>query len=426
MASLLHVFKFTQPFPYWCDNGVFWMKTVILIYFTGNFDLALPRSGVSTRKAPHPLQRDSTSKSNLKQKNTGNKRFSGKTRKEAGEKQGENREEGSSTKSKVTRKKVHEKHRLPINDEEEEESESETEDHDVPTNNYEDEAELDDWELEDGEKIHVEFNERGQSVGDNSSEYSSSLGLISRKVPPITVSTWHKVPKTLKEKMWTIVKKRFVVPEHANKMTIKSIGKLWRGYKVCLRRRYCDIHDNDDDRIAGCPTNIKLADWKIFVANTSNPEYVEKRKKAKESSKHHKIPHTCSRKGYARLEDELKRNSDDPTSVTRADVWVAGHKKKTGEPVNEFAQEIINKINEAHTTAPYSRDDTLSQVLGQDPDGHVRGVGFGIAPSKLLVHELKEEIKTLREKVVSMEATQKEISTLKEMLVQVMEFQVYY
>ncbi|KAF9598657.1 hypothetical protein IFM89_029907 [Coptis chinensis] len=46
------------------------------------------------------------------------------------------------------------------------------------------------------------------------------------------------------------------------------------------------------------------------------------------------LPHTCSRQGYARLEDKMRKESSNPSFVTRVDVWFKGHTKKSGEPSN--------------------------------------------------------------------------------------------
>ncbi|KAF9598412.1 hypothetical protein IFM89_027845 [Coptis chinensis] len=47
------------------------------------------------------------------------------------------------------------------------------------------------------------------------------------------------------------------------------------------------------------------------------------------------LPHTCSRKGYARLEAEMKEESSNPSSISRADVWEKAHTKKNGELAND-------------------------------------------------------------------------------------------
>lgn len=74
--------------------------------------------------------------------------------------------------------------------------------------------------------------------------------------------------------VWIVLwQKKFIVPERAKKMTLKMIGKDWRGYKVRLRKQYYDSYSNDGERIAACPTGILLNDWKAFVTYTSTNNY---------------------------------------------------------------------------------------------------------------------------------------------------------
>lgn len=204
-------------------------------------------------------------------------------------------------------------------------------------------------------KLVLDFNEKGLPIGRNSNLYSSYLGKVARDRAPISYPTWHKVTPEIKDKMWTVIKvnffiymasyillkkysniclciflqQHFVAPERARKQTFKSIGKLWRGFKTKLRSGIYDAYDTDQARIAHCPTDVKLPDWKAFVANCSREGYkvfiihymgykihfayqdsyiifLQKlRENGKKAVQHHKMPHTCSRKGYARLEDEL-------------------------------------------------------------------------------------------------------------------------
>ncbi|XP_021818902.1 uncharacterized protein LOC110760861 [Prunus avium] len=45
--------------------------------------------------------------------------------------------------------------------------------------------------------------------------------------------------------------------------------------------------------------------------------------------------HTMSRKGYACLEDEMRKASTSPDSITRGDVWIREHTRKSGGFLNE-------------------------------------------------------------------------------------------
>ncbi|KAL7204423.1 hypothetical protein ACSBR2_017487 [Camellia fascicularis] len=68
-----------------------------------------------------------------------------------------------------------------------------------------------------------------------------------------------------------------------------------------------------------------------------------------------KVLHTMSRKGYARLEEDMKNQSQDPDSISRVDVWIKGHTRQKGKPINEVLQEAVNKVQELHKPSTEKR-----------------------------------------------------------------------
>lgn len=53
--------------------------------------------------------------------------------------------------------------------------------------------------------LKVEFNNRGQPIGENAVKMQSSLGQIVREKVPITYNTWKHVPIDIKERVWEAV-----------------------------------------------------------------------------------------------------------------------------------------------------------------------------------------------------------------------------
>ncbi|XP_028110890.1 uncharacterized protein LOC114309374 [Camellia sinensis] len=100
------------------------------------------------------------------------------------------------------------------------------------------------------------------------------------------------------------------------------------------------------------------------------------------------VLHTMSRKGYARLEEEMKNQSPHPDSISRIDVWIKGHTRKKEKPVNEVLQAAVKKVEELHKPStkegPMStKDDAIVHAFGPERRGSVRGLGFGALPSKV-------------------------------------------
>ncbi|KAF9599373.1 hypothetical protein IFM89_036859 [Coptis chinensis] len=268
------------------------------------------------------------------------------------------------------------------------------------------------------DRLEVTFNERGQPINEESVKMVSLLGSLAREKVDITINDWRRVPKEKKDELWEAVKKEFIIEEKSRKYVMKELGYLWRTSKSRLNA-LIDSFDNEADRISAKPDKINPEQWKIFLRQRESEEYQEKRKKFKEMRAKQTITYTSSRKGYARLEAEMKNQSANPSSVSRTDVWEKAHTRKDGQPANAEVAEKMKKIQDLKASTPNSsslKDDALSQVLGPERRSRVRGVGFGVTPSKLglapksneKVDQLEQEVKELKEKVSSMERLQQE------------------
>ncbi|KAK9116766.1 hypothetical protein Sjap_015713 [Stephania japonica] len=123
---------------------------------------------------------------------------------------------------------------------------------------------------------------------------------------------------------------------------------------------------------------VDLADWLAFRKKVESSTCIEKSNKYKELRSKNKLAHTMSGKGYARFEEEMRVRSGG-ADVTRADLWIEGHKNKKGRP----------------------HSDEIARVVGR-----VRGLGFGVTPtsvrattqSSILVRKLQGDFQRLEEK----------------------------
>ncbi|XP_022156740.1 uncharacterized protein LOC111023579 isoform X3 [Momordica charantia] len=165
------------------------------------------------------------------------------------------------------------------------------------------------------------------------------------------------------------------------------MGRLWSFGKSHLVKAIRNA-STKDAVMKLMPDNIEsVDDWMDFVDEKTSAYFMLKSEKYK-AMKKKQLPHTCSKKGYARLAEEMKKSFSDPTSITRIKLWTTAHKKKDGQLVNaEVAEtiELIEQIEAETITSPNSiADDALSKVLGPDR-GYVRTFGFGVTRSKLSI-----------------------------------------
>ncbi|KAK9094281.1 hypothetical protein Scep_025750 [Stephania cephalantha] len=97
--------------------------------------------------------------------------------------------------------------------------------------------------------------------------------------------------------------------------------------------------------------------------------------------------------------------------ISRANLWIGGHKNKMEQPNNAQIAEVVDKINESRvrssaTTSQSINNDPIVQVFGPEHQGHVRGLGFGVTPSNvdaitqsiILVRKLQVDFQRLEEK----------------------------
>lgn len=248
--------------------------------------------------------------------------------------------------------------------------------------------------LTPSERIDVEFNDRGQPIGFKSVFLSSYLGTLGRDVVPFSFNDWRKVSQTYKDDLWACVKERFNLDDMYRKLFMMTIGNRWKEHKSRLVTAIKDasISSNKEAKYAMLkPDNMRDDEWNIFLKDKLSEEFEVKSNKFKKIRSQNKIPYCKSRKGYARLEDEMKKKSPLPSAIRREDVWCEAHIKKNGEVPNAYVADCMAQIQQFKSTQSSSqtlsiKDDALSQILGPERNGRVRAMGFGITPSQMSVH----------------------------------------
>ncbi|KAL6183404.1 hypothetical protein ACLB2K_044815 [Fragaria x ananassa] len=100
----------------------------------------------------------------------------------------------------------------------------------------------------------------------------------------------------------------------------------------------------------------------------------------------HLHPQTLSRKGYARYEYDWNTNNPGKR-LCRTELFIHGHQQKKIKNVQMAAimVELQKKLDEQPPNeGPIPiKFDVLSQVIGKEKSGHVRGMGAGVTPSRV-------------------------------------------
>ncbi|KAL5856716.1 hypothetical protein ACOSQ3_004174 [Xanthoceras sorbifolium] len=284
-------------------------------------------------------------------------------------------------------------------------------------------------------EVGVTFNELGQPLGDSSIALSTCIGTITTQMIPITYSSWPEVPDVVKDSVWETMKARFGLDDVGKSNVFNSMNTCWRQYKSRLTKRIRELSSGPEaGRMIRLlkPTNITDEDWSQFVSNCLSSEFDIISSKYSDLAKKNKAPHTTSRKGLARLREDLRAKKSvesgdlEDTEVDRVETWIAGHKHKDGTPVTEDAGEIIKQLEEiSGNQATSISDDAVSQVLGKEHRGRVRGLGGGVTPTRVnasvvgkqTTTQLREEMKKQNKRHEDeMKRQQDEMNALKQQL----------
>ncbi|XP_048628411.1 uncharacterized protein LOC125598168 [Brassica napus] len=259
------------------------------------------------------------------------------------------------------------------------------------------------------EKVSVSFTELGEHVGPGSVTLSSFLGPLVREHVTVLLDDWRNLDKQTKDTLWEEIQARFDLKEEWQKDSVfKQMGCLWRSGKSRLVSQLRNAKSSTE-RAALKPSNIRSVQvWSAWVKSRTSSVFKAKSEKYR-ALRRAQIPHTTSRRGMNRLACEMKKKSEDPKKISRSKVWIAGHTHSDGRPVRpEFAEtieKIISLDSQMDSTSSVNiKEDAVSQVLGVDKPGRVRGLGRGITATKLAflsardskLADLESEIKDLK------------------------------
>nr|KAJ0191502.1 hypothetical protein LSAT_V11C800450430 [Lactuca sativa] len=229
-----------------------------------------------------------------------------------------------------------------------------------------------------------------QRVGKEATKLSTFEGLVARTMVPITYDSWLEVGEEVREGLWKYV--LFVVDPKSRKQILQSIGKKWRNFKHYLYAKFIKNRSKDPKANLFKPPKdypfIKKEDWKVFVSHRVTKKWEEKSMKAKNTRAHHKYNHRLSRKGYARLiNDIMQETGKTEEEIDRTVLWKKARELKTGG-YDADVKTIVDKIDELQKSGSFGEvtcgtHDVLTEALGtQEQRGRVRGMGRFITPQQ--------------------------------------------
>ncbi|XXG60995.1 hypothetical protein AAC387_Pa04g2759 [Persea americana] len=124
-----------------------------------------------------------------------------------------------------------------------------------------------------------------------------------------------------------------------------------------------------------------------------------------------KSPHTSSRKGQARVADELQQQHLE-REVTRCEIFIKTHYKKDGTASSHHVERLSRLCDDDPSITHNDIDnDGVAKVFGIDTRGRVRGLGLGV--SRSIVHNSNPYKRAYEEEHKSHVALETEVDGLK-------------
>ncbi|KAF6153946.1 hypothetical protein GIB67_023723 [Kingdonia uniflora] len=80
------------------------------------------------------------------------------------------------------------------------------------------------------------------------------------------------VSEIVQDRLWTMIKQNFIVPDEARKLALMTMGKDWRKRKV-QKRKVIDIEDDLKQALVNYPEDVPYDQWEVFAKQCTTSEY---------------------------------------------------------------------------------------------------------------------------------------------------------
>ncbi|KAM0830534.1 hypothetical protein ACQ4PT_066145 [Festuca glaucescens] len=269
-------------------------------------------------------------------------------------------------------------------------------------------------------KIKIPFNEHGQPIGLDATEFANFIGTLVRKhIPPKTID-WRDVDEEKKLLVWDYLQAFYEVDSIALRYVINTSLRKWKEWKADLKKTKFDPELTDEELMHERDERISEADWKELLKYWRSPEFEARSCTAKENRAKSTVPHTAGSKSHARVTQEM---ADELGYAPRRDeVFIKTHTLKKGpnkgQHVPEAASVIVSDDHPDWKEKSLKEGDLFARVVGlKEPRGRVRVLGLGPTPQDVGTPGTRGKVSTrvLVEMVARREAEHR-MSTLEEQM----------
>ncbi|OMO50577.1 Transposase, Ptta/En/Spm, plant [Corchorus capsularis] len=191
--------------------------------------------------------------------------------------------------------------------------------------------------------------------------------------------------------------RRFLL-EIPNRYVWMTFGKKWRNYKHDLKKLCFNRNDGENVTLKMRPSNVCPTQFVVLVS------FWGRKKIGIDSRSKQKRGHAAGSKSFARLEDEMHEKGEDVGCVA---MYEKTHTRKNGKPFNSETEAVVAQISE-ETIQGMDRQQVeeriMSDLLGRERNGWVRGDGMGKNPYRTQSGILSSAHQERRQEIARIEA----------------------
>ncbi|KAJ3686074.1 hypothetical protein LUZ61_015238 [Rhynchospora tenuis] len=237
--------------------------------------------------------------------------------------------------------------------------------------------------------LKIEFDVKGQPIGDNAAEFTRFMAQRTRDMIPVSYKKWTLVPKELKYDLYNSIAEQWNIDSkfpHKGKLLTACCNR-WRAFKCRLNKQY-RVNAKEGGPNPWDVHNISQVEWVELDQYCQTPEFQELSKKAHENAAKKDMHRTLGSGGYLTAEKSWEKGEvvHGATSFISEEVdsrtyrWSREHAKKnlkTNKIVctNPKVAAVVDKaVPESVEFQAAHQNDILTTSIGTtEHSGRVRG-----------------------------------------------------
>ncbi|XP_020087976.1 uncharacterized protein LOC109709981 [Ananas comosus] len=223
--------------------------------------------------------------------------------------------------------------------------------------------------------VQVEFK-NGKPIGDSAQYLITEMGVVLKNPynAPLNVKCWNDIDNKKKDKIWMILKEKFILLESNKEHVMDMLRDRYRQRKYKMKAKYYNPKATYQQNIRNNPPSIPEDQWKWLVEYFSSEKFQEMSSRNMTNRSLQTMAHTTGSKSYERLREDKGKGLSDK------DFFELTHRKKNGDwvdtPSRQIMEQYEKEINDRQAedaSTDIDENEIFTEIVGQKRRGHIRG-----------------------------------------------------